>query len=120
MAIIDAGIEIYDVLAACEAAVVGGVLRVDPSAAETAAASAIVRVASLPSLRQTTAVVTRGAIPSLKTVLFLQFLILTLEALDVAIEGCATMSAAVRKELTDGYLRRERAAGGGGSWEGRV
>eukprot|EP00741_Cyanophora_paradoxa_P009020 tig00001428_g8733.t1 len=89
LAVADAGVEMYDLVAGASAAAVGGKLLLDPTAAEERAQSGSVLLATMPSLRQVTHVLQLGQLSQRAAV----------EAMELCEDACGKLHAAMRECL---------------------
>ena len=96
LALADAGIELYDTVAACSAGLFGGNVVMDCTRAEARSAAGQVVVAHMPSLNETTHVVAAGAFDADQLV----------EAVGSCIDGCAKLDVVMRACLTAATAKR--------------
>jgi ribonuclease PH len=83
LALADAGIDCFDLVAGCDAGIVGGELRVDLTADEIEAGSAVMSVAMMPSLQEVTHMSQSGEMtPEMTTA-----------ALEQCLDACASLHA---------------------------
>jgi len=94
LALADAGVELYDLVAGSSVSLVGEHLLLDPAASESAREDAGMLVAYMPQANQVTQVVADGAWPGEASA----------EGLEQCVEGCRQLDAVMREAL------RERAA----------
>ena len=89
VAMADAGVQNYDIIAACEVAKVNGVLIVDPTAHEEAVSTGGLLIAVMPSLNEITQLFQYGE--------------MTQEdinnAIELCIDGCGSVSTIIREAL---------------------
>ncbi|KAG5193051.1 ribosomal protein S5 domain 2-type protein [Tribonema minus] len=89
LALANASIELFDLVAACTAACADGQVLLDPTAQEEAAAGGSVLVAVMPSSREVTQWRQRGRLPSAQAA----------AAVELCMDGCAGVATMMRARL---------------------
>jgi exosome complex component MTR3 len=91
VALAHAGIECYDLVAACAAVRIDDVLALDPSNDETIGGDATMTLAYMPNLDKITHVTQTGRLVGVQST----------DAIDLCVGGCKTLSKLMRRCLTD-------------------
>ena len=89
VALVHAGIECFDLVAACETARVGGHLLLDPSGEEFAAADSRMTLAYMPNADQVTHVTQAGRLQGAQSI----------DMIDMCVGGCRTLFQIMRRGL---------------------
>ena len=97
LALVDAGIECHDIVAACSVCQIGDFLALDASMLEQKSSDAEIMVAYMPALDRVNLVSQRG--PMLGNQI--------IQATDSALQGCKLLGSIMRKCLTSSLARAE-------------
>jgi len=89
MALADAGIQIYDCVAACSAVLIDSNIILDPTDSEESKSTASILVAHMPSLNEVTQLFECGQVEFSKAQ----------EAVDLCIDGCAKLYSMMRQTI---------------------
>jgi len=101
LALADAGIELFDMVAACTSAQIEGDLILDPSKAEREAAQSSVLIAYMPSLCQITHVVQSGAASDDHVEKMIELCTDGCSKLHLIMKDCLCTKAASKKHLAN-------------------
>ena len=94
LALAHAGIQCFDLVAACEAVRLGDDLLLDPSSSEAAAADSSMTLAYMPNLDQVTHVTQNGRVLGVQST----------DMIDLCVGGCSTLFQVMRKGLVRNVL----------------
>ena len=95
VALAHAGIECYDLVAACAAVRIDDLLALDPSSDETIAGDANMTLAYMPNLNKITHVTQTGRLIGVQST----------DAIDLTVGGCKTLSKLMHRCLTDHHSK---------------
>jgi len=90
LALASAGVEMYDIVAACNVAKIGNQLYIDPSHTELARAEGTMLLGFMPSLQQITYVTQTGSLTAQDTA----------QMVDLGLDGCAKVQLLMKQILT--------------------
>jgi len=93
LALADAGVEMYDLVASCSVSVVDSHILLDPSSDEEKSAQADIMVAMMPSANEITQMVQTGEMHHAKAP----------EAIELCLDGCSKIYQMMRQNLLDSY-----------------
>eukprot|EP00002_Diphylleia_rotans_P036544 TRINITY_DN8063_c0_g1_i2.p1 TRINITY_DN8063_c0_g1~~TRINITY_DN8063_c0_g1_i2.p1 ORF type:complete len:224 (+),score=45.14 TRINITY_DN8063_c0_g1_i2:99-770(+) len=96
LALSDAGIETYDLVASCSVGMISGVNMMDPNAEEEAKRSAQLTIALMPSLNEVTGVIQSGSMNSQQIS----------EAMDLCLDGCSKIFGLQRDCIVERIKRQ--------------
>jgi len=89
MALADAGVEMFDLVASCTVATVSGQVVLDPTSAEEVQQTSSITIAYMPSLNEVTQLVQSGVLEHSNAK----------EAMDLCIDGCSKLYTIMRENL---------------------